>query len=302
MDETMNPRQAAASLSRLAAVVLACVFLAGCYEHKVNTLETWCEQGTGDTEEKYQPFWAVIFSVKLYRDAVRDDYVKILNDAYMEKVQKRAPKMAWREGRTFHIVNLSSLLVTDPNDFISEWRKGIAEAQSLKPDRAHECLWDATFGLFDSVDIHSMVTDPVSANWGDTVTSIPTGRRQFYAKYNLGTEDMDGWYLMAPSLVDATSAYPACSHGLATNVNAPLLQWGIEGSFSTAKECETDKSLAREQGLTVAKESEKKASSMRKESSDEWSWSAPVCSALARGEQMSEAICVSADDSRLKGN
>jgi len=38
--------------------------LAACAEHRVDTFSEWCEQITGvDLEEKYSPFWAVIFSV-----------------------------------------------------------------------------------------------------------------------------------------------------------------------------------------------------------------------------------------------
>jgi hypothetical protein len=112
---------------------------------------------------------------------------------------------------------------------------------------------------------------------------------------------MDGWYLVIPALVEAPPVYPACSHGLTTSVDAPLTQWEIEGSFYTAKECETKKSLARAEGATVVQEAEKKVSGMRKESPNQWSWSAPLCSAIARGKQMSEATCVSADDPRLVG-
>src|ERR1017187_106645 len=269
----MNLRHAAAlALTRGIAVVLTCIFLVGCYEHKVNTLEAWCEQVNGvDLEEKYRPFWAVIFSVKIEREAVRDDFVKLLNDTDMKKAQKRFPKMAWREGMVLHLVNPSSLFVVEPSEFISLWRKGIAKAQSLKPmDPADTCLWSATFTLFDSVQIHSAETDPFSANWGDSVTAIPTDRQKIYAKYHIQGKEMDDWYLMVPSLVEAPLVYPACSHGLTTSVNAPLTQWGIEGSFYTAKECETKKSLAREQGATVVEEAEKKVSGMRKESPNEW--------------------------------
>ncbi len=69
--------------------------VAGCYyDHKINTLETWCEQINGDDlSAKYQPFWAPIFAISFHRDAIRDDFVRFLNDAYMEKVKRRAGRM-----------------------------------------------------------------------------------------------------------------------------------------------------------------------------------------------------------------
>jgi hypothetical protein len=44
-----------AALALLFGVTL--VTVAGCYDHKINSVETWCEQINGDDLfEKYQPF------------------------------------------------------------------------------------------------------------------------------------------------------------------------------------------------------------------------------------------------------
>ena len=97
-----------------------------CSEHVVDTFPEWCEQISGvDLKEKYAPYWAVMFSVRFDGDAIRDDLVKFLDDTHMQKVERRAPRMAWREGTELHLVNLSSLLVIEPETIIAEWRKGV---------------------------------------------------------------------------------------------------------------------------------------------------------------------------------
>jgi hypothetical protein len=293
-------------------VVLVALFgltlptLAGCYNHKINTVETWCEQINGDDiSAKYQPFWAPFFSIGFDRDAIRDDFVKHLNDAYMEKVKRRIDRMVWREGMVLHIVNLSSLFVVKPSDFISEWRNGIAKAQSLKPmDRVDTCVWETVFDLFDSVQIHSMVTDPISVNWGDLVTAIPTNRKTIllkYRKYGIREEVADDWYLLVPPLVKGPSTYLACQQPLAPNNKAPLSQWSIERSFHGDRECEIEQQRSRELGAAAAAENAQYLSGLtRKESPDEWSWSLPICENLARTKQLSAANCLSSNDPRLR--
>jgi hypothetical protein len=193
----------------------------------------------------------------------------------------------------------------EPGDFISEWRKGIAKAQSLKPmDRPDTCLWGTVFELFDSVQIHSMVTDPVSANWGDLVTAIPTDRKTIllkYRKYGIREDDADDWYLLVPPLIKGPSVYVACQQPLTPDSQAPLTQWSIEGSFHGDRECDSDGKRSRELGVAaVAKNAQYITNHFtRKEPSDQWSWSLPVCENLARSEQLSEATCVSSNDPRL---
>jgi hypothetical protein len=289
-------------------LALTLTALAGCYDHKINTTETWCEQINGDDlAAKYQPFWARFFEISFHRDAIRDDFVKNLNDAYVEKVQRRTDRMVWREGMVLHIVNLSSFFVMEPGDFISEWRKGIAKAQTLKPmDRADTCMWDTVFDLFDSVQIHSLVTDPVSANWGDLVTGIPTDRRAIllkYHKYGIREDDADDWYLMVPPLVKSRSAYVACQHPLAPNTNSPIAQWSIEGSYHNDRECESEQKRSRELGAIAAEKNSRYLSSLtRKESPEGWSWSLPICENLARATQLLKATCVFSNDPRLAGS
>ncbi|GAF74046.1 unnamed protein product [marine sediment metagenome] len=154
------------------------VLLIGCSEHKVDTFPEWCEQITGvDLEEKYAPFWAVIFSVSFDGDSIRDDYTESLNKTHLEKVGNRAPKMAWREGTEFHLVNLSSLMMIDPEEIISQWRQGIELAKAYEhTDPAEICLYGTLTSLFDSLHIHSMESDALGVKLKDNVTIIFTER------------------------------------------------------------------------------------------------------------------------------
>lgn len=169
---------------RLAERFFLCLLLAAgltsCSEHRVDSFSEWCEQITGvDLEKKYAPYWAVLFSVSFDGDAIRDDFVKFLNDNYMEKVQNRVPRMAWREGTELHLVNLSSLLVIEPEKVIAEWRSGIEKAKRYEPDdKGSACLYGTVTSLFDGLHIHSMKSDAVGRNWTDDVTVIPTDRKE----------------------------------------------------------------------------------------------------------------------------
>src|SRR5215470_10955228 len=94
-------------MSRTLFLVLS-LLLTGCYKYEVDTFPKWCEDHSGaDLEVRHRPFWALFFAVSLKPNAVRDDYVRFLNDAYMEKVGRRADRMVWREGTQLHLVNLS---------------------------------------------------------------------------------------------------------------------------------------------------------------------------------------------------
>jgi hypothetical protein len=167
------------SKRRAIATVLVALTLtfAGCSEHVVDTFPEWCEQITGvDLEKKYA--WSPLFVVSFDGDAIRDDYTKFLNDALMEKVESRAPKMAWREGTELHLVNLSSFLALEPEKVIAEWRKGIEKAKEPEPkDSADTCLYGTLISMFDSLHIHSMERDALG-EWVDDTTVIPTERQE----------------------------------------------------------------------------------------------------------------------------
>lgn len=154
--------------------------LLGCSEHKVDTFPKWCEKISGvDLQNKYAPFWAVIPSVSFHGDAIRDSYVDFLNRRHLEKVNNRAPKMAWREGTQLHLVNLSGFLMIEPELIIGEWRKGIEiDLANEANDPVNICLYGTLVSMFDSLHIHSMQADSLGIKWTDTVTVISTRREQ----------------------------------------------------------------------------------------------------------------------------
>lgn len=161
---------------RIQTVLLVCVLAAtGCYTHKIDTFEKWCEKATGvNIERKYSPFWAVFFGVSLNDDATRDDFVRFLNATYMEKVEHRAPRMVWREGTDLHVVNLSSLMVIEPEKIISAWTRGIeASIKGSHKDPADICLYGVVVTFFETMTIHSMTTDALGVRWNDNITVIP---------------------------------------------------------------------------------------------------------------------------------
>tara|TARA_R110000787_G_scaffold274267_1_gene382152 strand:- start:203 stop:931 length:729 start_codon:yes stop_codon:yes gene_type:complete len=163
---------------RATLVLLSAIVVAGCSEHRVDTFPEWCEQITGeDLREKHGPPWAVVFSVSYDGEAIRDDYAKFLNELHIEKVNNRAPKMAWREGANLHLINLSSLLVIESEKVIDEWRKGIELAKEYKhEDKADMCLYDTLASMFDTLNIHSLSPDNPGVVRADDITVIDTDR------------------------------------------------------------------------------------------------------------------------------
>jgi hypothetical protein len=168
-------------------VVVVAFINFGCAEHKVDTAQEWCEQiGGEDLDEKYRPFWAVIFRVSFDGDAIRDDFTEILNKLHLEKVNNRAPKMAWREGTELHLVNLSSLMVVKPETIIEEWRNGIELSKQYKHTKpANNCLYGSLTSLFDSLHIYTMDSDVFGKEWTEKITVIPTDREKRLGKERL---------------------------------------------------------------------------------------------------------------------
>lgn len=158
--------------------LMAMTLLAGCYDFKIDTVPKWCDQiGGVNLEEKYRPFWAVFFAVSTDADAIRDDFVAFMNTAHMDKVENRSPRMAWREGPIFHLINLSTLMQIEPSEIIEKWREGIEKAKTYShTDKADVCLYGTVVSLFDSMKIHSVEIDILGQDKGDHVTTIETER------------------------------------------------------------------------------------------------------------------------------
>ena len=144
----------------------------------------WCDQLAGtNLEGKYRPFWAVFVGTSIDAEAIRDDFVAMINEAQMQKVEHRAPRMAWREGTAFHLINLSTLMVIEPGEVIEKWRDGIEKAKTYSHTiKADACLYGSVVSLFDSMNIHSIEIDVLGREKGDKITAIETERAARAAK------------------------------------------------------------------------------------------------------------------------
>lgn len=165
-------------------LIMAMVALTSCSNHEVDTVQEWCEHILGvDLEKKYRKWWVPtpIFSVSFKKEAIRDDITESINSTYMEKAGGRADRMAWREGKILHIVNLSSLFVIDPEEIIEAYSEGIQNAFTHSLDNeADECFYGTILTFFDQVMIHSLEYDALGAMEADNVTVIETRREEYF--------------------------------------------------------------------------------------------------------------------------
>ncbi len=176
------------------ALILFSLFLS-CSNHEVDTVEEWCELISGvDLGKKYKPFWAVVSIVSLNRDAVRDNYVEIINNDLLDIVDNRAEIMAYSKDTDLHIVNPSYLVIHPSFDigevFISEWRNGIERIKQgnfenkvikyplLFPQNIKDsCFFWIAYSKFDQVKIHNFEWDQLKLDIvEDNVTEIETER------------------------------------------------------------------------------------------------------------------------------
>ncbi len=160
--------------------ILAPLALGACSEHHVDTVAEWCEHISGvDLKEKYQSSWAIAFAINFDGDAIRDEFVKTLDEKHLAEVENLAPRMAWREGTALHLTNPSNFLAIETRAFINQWRDDIGRSvryEHENPDDA--CFYGTVQSMFDSLHIHSKEADSSGSNGIDKVTVIDTGRRQ----------------------------------------------------------------------------------------------------------------------------
>jgi hypothetical protein len=161
--------------------------LVGCYDLKIDTLPKWCEQLAGtNLGEKYRPAWAVFVGTSIDADAIRDDFVAFMNKAHLAQVDHRAPRMAWRDGPVFHLINPSTLMQIEPSEVIENWRDGVEKAKTdAHTDKVDACLYGTVVSLFDSMKIHSIEIDVPGQDEGDQVATIETERAARMAKVNM---------------------------------------------------------------------------------------------------------------------
>jgi len=140
--------------------VVSIVFLLclGCSMYEINSVARWCEWILDENApENHSPFWAVLPGWRYDADAIRADYVKILNDTYMEKVANRADRMVYAEGTDLHIVNLAVLMQMDPTEFVEGWSVPIESAKKGELDLESDpglCVFNVGANFFDRILIH----------------------------------------------------------------------------------------------------------------------------------------------------
>jgi hypothetical protein len=168
-------------------LTLSIILFSGCTEHRVDTFKEWCEQINGvKLQDAHSKSWTVIFSVSYKGDEIRDDFTKFLNESYLQKVQNRSKRMAWREGANLHLIGLSSLMGIEADEEVSMWKEKINLAKEFKSiDKGDTCLFGTVTSMFDSLTIHSMEYDGLGINWKDNVTNIDTERNKFIGKNKL---------------------------------------------------------------------------------------------------------------------
>lgn len=171
---------------RAACALFITLLFAGCYHYDVDTFEKHCERigliDRGlDQLEIHTPFWAIFPSISFHQDAIRDGFIAWINRTHMEKVGNSMPRMAWREGFEFHLVNMSTFLVKEsgpmePSEIVDGWRTGIERANALAlKDPAEKCIYQTAADYFESMIIHSTQSNEVIV--------IPTERQARYKKY-----------------------------------------------------------------------------------------------------------------------
>jgi hypothetical protein len=127
------------------------------------------------------------FVYSIDRNKVREGFVKQLKVAHMKNLQNRSDRMVWMEGKHLHMYNMSSFFETPPERMIQAFKDGIAGYstnafyQDTKKYRYEIVFYGAVFTFFDSVVIHSLDHD-VGAQPADHVTTIETGRREYFRK------------------------------------------------------------------------------------------------------------------------
>jgi hypothetical protein len=159
-------------------LILFVLLLCSCSEHKVDTFPEWCEQISGvDLEEKYSPFWTVIFSVSFNGEDIRDDYTKFLNELHISKVGNEKTRMVWREGTELHLISIASFFEMDKQVLLDEWEYEIERAKSFShTDSGDYCLYGSVASLFDRLYIHTYEFDIFEKKSSEEVHIIETDR------------------------------------------------------------------------------------------------------------------------------
>jgi hypothetical protein len=159
--------------------LLALISIGCTTHHEVDTFPEWCEQISGvDLSDKYNKPWTPFFAVSFKGDAIRDDFMKSMNETYNEKMKTEDSGIMWREGTELHLVNPSSFYIIEPEEFISEWKNKIQLSKTYSlTDRSEICIYGTMTSLFDTIIIHSYEFDDYGLMVNDNTITIDAERR-----------------------------------------------------------------------------------------------------------------------------
>lgn len=174
--------------------ILVALILAGCGSHEIDSLEKWCEPTMGiDRTKKYNPWGLPFFVFSINENAVRDDFVKILDRVAVkasfdnEEIEEnefrnilgdkhKIPRLVWRVELALHHINLYPFRHKG-KDFIEFWEQGLnKEKEYNHADPESQCIYGAAGTFFDSVNLHTAHLDKENVILEDIITVIPTGR------------------------------------------------------------------------------------------------------------------------------
>jgi hypothetical protein len=156
--------------------ILIFAVLTGCAEHRVDTFQEWCELISEEKPfAKNTPFWIINTTVSIDEEKIRNDFALFINRALLKKAKSQSAKMAWRQDKELHIVNLAGLLNVEPEIMSEKWRQGIKKALENKyTDSKDICLYVTLTRLFESLHIHTKKTDQMGSELADEVTILAT--------------------------------------------------------------------------------------------------------------------------------
>ena len=158
------------------------VISSGCHV-AIDSVEKWCEHvyWEVDLTDKYVP-WAPFPIVSFDYESVRDNYVALMDSLWLDIVDHRAERMAWRDGMELHVESLATLMAVAADTVIDGWKQGLERARlGTVADSVEECLFGTAASLFDRVHIHTGIwDDPRLRLLQDSVTTLETQRTQTF--------------------------------------------------------------------------------------------------------------------------
>jgi hypothetical protein len=120
----------------------------GCTERTITTVDEILKDA--DWQEKP---WIIIASVRVDREAIREDISKILNNKASKSLRTNNMKWAWRDKTHLHLLNPSTVYFQiAPEVFIADIKKSIDAFQHNRATKFDELVGS----YFDYVTIHYM--------------------------------------------------------------------------------------------------------------------------------------------------